>query len=227
MQDPLHFAGTNVKLAFSGPDMSLLLPLTGIPIPKTPPYRITGNLDFADGVVKFNNFAGKVGSSDLEGDINVDTKTQRPTLTADLQSKLVDLKDLGGFIGAEPGDADKGTKRAANTSGKVLPNTPISLPKLNMADVHLKYHAARIEGRHQPLDDMRANLDIVNGQVALHPLSFGIGKGQITGNIDLAERSEQGGFRQGDDRLPAGRRGQAASRPPAPAAAPARSAARP
>ncbi len=191
VQDPLRFAGANVKLAFAGPDMSLLLPLTGVPIPKTPPYNITGNLDFAQGVVKFDHFAGRVGSSDLEGDINVDTKTQRPTIDADLQSKLVDLKDLGGFIGAEPGDADKGTKAVPNTSGRVLPNTPISLPKLNIADVHLKYHAGRIEGRNQPLDNMRANLDIVNGNVALHPLSFGIGRGQITGNIDLAERTDK------------------------------------
>lgn len=191
VQNPLDFAGVDLKLELAGPDMSLLLPLTGIAIPKTPPYRVAGKLDYADGRVKFQDFTGKVGSSDLAGNLDVDTKPDRPVLTADLQSKLVDLKDLGGFIGAEPGDAGKGTKKPVRNDGKVLPNDPISLPKLNVADVHLKYRAARIQGRNQPLDNMRADLDIVNGEVQLHPLAFGIGGGQITSEISLSEVKDQ------------------------------------
>lgn len=192
IQNPLAFAGADLRLELSGPDMSLLLPLTGIAIPKTPPYRIAGKLDYADGVVKFQQFTGKVGSSDLAGDIEVDTKPEhRPIVTANLQSKLVDLKDLAGFIGGEPGDTDKGTKRPAATNGKVLPSDPISLPRLNVADVHLKYRATRIEGRRQPLDNMVADLDIVNGNINLHPLSFGIGTGKISSDITLAEASNQ------------------------------------
>ena len=187
VQNPLAFAGADLKLELAGPDMSLLLPLIGIAIPKTPAYRVAGQLDYADGVVKFQKFTGKVGSSDLNGDLQVDTKPDRPVLTAELNSKLVDLKDLGGFIGAEPGDADKGTKRPTRQNGRVLPDSPIDLPKLNVADVHLKYAAARIQGRAQPLDNMKATLDIVNGAVNVHPISFGIGRGQIVANIQLSE----------------------------------------
>jgi len=190
VKDPLAFAGADLKLDLAGPDMSLLLPLTGVAIPKTPPFRITGSLDYAAGSVKFTGVNGKVGSSDLAGDLQVDTKPQRPVLTAELQSKLVDLKDLGGFIGAEPGDASKGTKRAAAANGRVLPNDPISLPKLNVADVHLKYRAGRIQGRSQPLDNMRADLDIVDGAVSLAPLSFGIGRGKIVSDIKLTESGQ-------------------------------------
>ena len=57
-----------------------------------------------------------------------------------------------------------------------------------MADVHLKYRGARIEGRSQPLDNIVANLDIVDGQIAVHPLEFGVGQGRIVGNIDLAQQ---------------------------------------
>jgi len=190
VKDPLAFAGADLKLDLSGPDMSLLLPLTGVAIPKTPPYQVTGALDYTSGLVKFTGMNGKVGSSDLEGDLQVDTKPQRPVLTADLQSKRVDLKDLGGFIGAEPGDTSKGTKRAAPSNGRVLPSDPVSLPKLNVADVHLKYRATRIEGRAQPLDNMRADLDIENGAVSLAPLSFGIGKGQIVSDVKLSESGQ-------------------------------------
>jgi len=189
IKNPLAFAGVDVKLEIAGPNMALLLPLTGIAIPATPPYRVAGKLDYADGVVKFDGLTGKVGSSDLAGSLGVDTKTARPVVTAALQSRKVDLKDLGGFIGAEPGDASKGTKRAERTDGKVLPNDPISVPRLNAADVHLTYKAGRIEGRRQPLDDMQVNMDIVDGTVTLHPLSFGIGKGRIVSQIHLAEQA--------------------------------------
>ncbi len=191
IENPLNFAGANLKLELAGPDMSLLLPLIGVAIPKTPVYDVAGQLDYEKGVVKFTKARGKFGSSDIGGDIEVDTKPEtRPVLTATLHSQRVDLKDLGGFIGAEPGDAAKGTKRAAPSNGRVLPNDPVNLPKLNAADIHLKYTAARIEGRAQPLDNMRADLDIVNGDVKLHPLAFGIGGGQITSTIDLAEKSK-------------------------------------
>ena len=188
VQDPLAFKGVDLKLNLAGPDMALLLPLTGVAIPKTPAYEIVGKLDYADGTVKFTGFTGRVGSSDLAGTIEVDTKGEkRPVVTADLQSKRVDLKDLGGFIGAEPGDASKGTKQVVRSDGRVIPNEAISLPKLNAADVHLKYRAARIEGRQQPLDNMRVVMDVVNGAVELHPLSFGIGAGTISGDIALNE----------------------------------------
>ena len=190
IKDPLTFAGADLKLDLAGPDMELLTPLTGIAIPKTPAYRIAGQLDYEAGSVKFTNAAGKVGSSDLEGNFAVDTKEARPVLTADLRSQRVDLKDLGGFIGAEPGDASKGTKappsrQQERPNGRVLPDVPVNLPKLTFADVHLKYRAGHIEGRSQPLDNMQANLDIVDGAVKLHPLAFGIGRGQITSTIDL------------------------------------------
>ncbi len=190
IKDPLAFAGADLKLDLTGPDMSLLLPLSGVAIPKTPPYRITGNLDYTKGLVKFTGMTGKVGSSDLAGDLQLDTGPERPVVTGDLQSKLVDLRDLGGFIGAEPGDADKGTKRPTKSNGRVLPNTPIDMPKLSAADVHLKYHAGRIQGRSQPLDNMQVKADIVNGAVSVAPLSFGIGRGQIVSNIQLTGQNQ-------------------------------------
>ena len=192
VQNPLSFGGADLKLDLAGPDMALLLPLTGVAIPKTPAYRVSGQADYQAGQFVFKGIQGKVGSSDLEGDVTVDarptrTKGGRPIVTANLASRLVDLKDLGGFIGAEPGDGDKGTRRAVASNGRVLPSDPISLPRLNAADVHLKFRAARIQGRAQPFDTMRADLDIVNGVVDLHPLSFGIGGGQIIGTIKLTD----------------------------------------
>jgi uncharacterized protein involved in outer membrane biogenesis len=195
VSDPLHFAGTHLRLHLSGPDMALLYPLTGIPIPRTPPYDIAGQLAYADKQIRFSDFRGRLGSSDIGGTIAVDPTTpQRPTVTADLVSQRVDLADLGGFIGSQPGrtttpDQTPAQKRAverAVASPQLLPTTPIDVPKLTAADVHLRYHADHVEGRSVPFDTFASTLDIVDGKIAVHPVTLGVAEGRIVGNIDLA-----------------------------------------
>jgi uncharacterized protein involved in outer membrane biogenesis len=193
VENPLNFAGANLKLEFSGPNAALLMPLTGIPIPETPPYSIAGALDYADHKIRFTHFTGRLGSSDLNGDILVDPGHERPVVDANLYSRQVDLKDLAGFIGGTPGHAgERGTAPAqqaeqarATASDKLLPNTPINLPKLTTADVKLRYKGEHILGRSIPLDNIVANVDITDGRIVAKPISFAVGSGEIAINTDL------------------------------------------
>jgi uncharacterized protein involved in outer membrane biogenesis len=193
VQDPLHLAGAKLKLELAGTDMELLLPLIGIAFPKTPSYRISGDLDYADGKVRFRNFGGQLGSSDVEGNVEVDPGQERPVVTADVSSHLVDLADLGGFIGSEPGRMSTPNQTAeqrqavaqAEASQRLLPTVKISLPKVLAADVHLKYRGARIKGRNMPFDTLATDMDIVDGRISLHPISVGVGQGHITGTLEL------------------------------------------
>ncbi|HQU02171.1 MAG TPA: AsmA family protein, partial [Acetobacteraceae bacterium] len=132
---PLTFGGADVKLTLAGPNMADLLPLIGVPLPATPPYKIAGMLDYAKQQIRFDHFTGQVGSSDLQGDISYTPATPRPKIVAELTSRRVDLADLGGFIGAKPG-AKPAASGQHNTSeaGKLLPQTPFNLPHLKMAD---------------------------------------------------------------------------------------------
>jgi uncharacterized protein involved in outer membrane biogenesis len=199
LQDPVHFKGADLKLRLAGADMSQLEKLTGVPIPKTPPYKIAGKLDFANGRVQFTDFQGTVGSSDLAGKFDFDPGKNRPELKADLHSRKVDLTDLGGFIGAEPGragtpgktPAQKAETAKAEARPKLLPDKPISLPRLTWADIHLQYRGARIEGRSVPLDNLAVTLDIENGAVRVHPISFGVGQGRISANVALTPQNDR------------------------------------
>jgi hypothetical protein len=49
----------------------------------------------------------------------------------------------------------------------------------------LHYHGQSIAGRSVPLDNLDVRLDIKDGQVTLHPLSFGVGKGHIATSVEL------------------------------------------
>ncbi len=196
VQNPLNFAGARLKLSVSGPDMSQTYPLTGIPIPQTPPFAITGNLDYQPPRIRFTDFAGRVGSSDLGGDILVDPRAgQRPDVVMNLVSRRVDLADLGGFIGAPAGRADKtagetvAQKREvehAKTSKALFSSTPFNLPKIRAADIHLNYRADHIENKYTPFDKLVVKLDLVDGRIDLHPLDFVVGNGDIASTILLA-----------------------------------------
>ncbi len=193
--NPLNFGGADLKLSFSGQSMSNLYQLTGVPIPATPPYAITGRLNYSKNSFQFEDFEGRVGSSDLEGTISetMPANGSRRLITANLASRRVDLTDLAGFLGAEPGTTntpgeDAATRAAearANANPKLLPNTPINLPKINAANIKLTYKGTKIINKNVPMDNVVANLSVENGRITLHPLNFAVGSGTIASNIDL------------------------------------------
>jgi len=57
VRDPMALRGADLKLHLAGPDMALLGALTGLPVPQTPSYQLTGQVDFAEHRVQLHDFA--------------------------------------------------------------------------------------------------------------------------------------------------------------------------
>ncbi len=156
LHDPLNLRGATVDLQLAGPDIALLHPLTGVPLPATPPYELGGKLDYAEGRFRFTEVAGRVGRSDVEGTMTVAVRPERrPEVTAELRSRAVDLRDIAGLLGGTPGPPGtpgqtpqqhaQATRREAQAraSPRLLPDQPLNVPKLKAADAHLVYRAPR------------------------------------------------------------------------------------
>ena len=196
IEDPSHLAGAHLQIMFSGQDMANLYQLTGIPIPSTPPFRIRARLSYTQSGISFDDLAGRLGSSDLEGTL---TETPAPTtsgrrqVTGDLSSRRLDLLDLAGFLGGTPGrvstpgqtQATRQKVLAANASPYLLPHKPLDLPLINAANIDLHYRGEHIINRDLPLDNLVVHLIIYNGRITLAPLDFAVGTGTIASNIDL------------------------------------------
>jgi AsmA family protein len=202
LREPLKLRGADLNVEFAGRDMAELVPLTGVPFPKTPPFRLEGKADYAEGRVRLLDANGRVGRSDIGGNLTVSTAGSRPDVTADLRSRSVDLADLGGLIGSQPGRANtpgqtpqqRNAAARAEASPKLLPTTPVNMPRLTAANVHARYRTERIQGRNMPFDSLQAEVDIVDGAVSLHPVSLGIGQGRLTATGTLTPQ-EGGGLR--------------------------------
>lgn len=199
IERPMDFGGAQLKLDFRGANLADLYLLTGVPLPPTSAYRLTGGLDVSKGSVQFKHFTGTVGDSDMSGDLAVDLTAQpRRKITANVTSNKLVLKDLGVAIGAPPSKADvqtgtpgqKEARAKQDASGKVLPDIPISLPRIRAADLDATYKATRLESESTPLDNLEVHVVIVDGQMTFAPVRFGVGSGSINANIMLDGRQD-------------------------------------
>jgi hypothetical protein len=184
LMEPLAFKGLDVSLSLKGPDPYVLYPLIDIALPSLPPYSIKGQLARQGSIWKLLDFDGRVGDSDLHGDIEVDTKGERPFLAADLTSNLLDLDDLGGLIGAQPDPEETASKeqqqKAAVQEQKptVLPDAPINLEKVNSINASVKFQGKRVQTT-LPMDDVALKFELKNSRMTFKPLNFGVGGGDI------------------------------------------------
>lgn len=180
----LALAGLDVRFALSGRSLAELYRLLRVPMPATPPYHLTARLVHADERWQFTGIDGRVGRSDLAGELTVDRRPQPQRISGTLASRRVDLADLSGFIG---GRAESG-QAIAPRPGRVLPDQPFNLEKIAAADVDLRYAGARILTARGLFQDLDSHLRIDRGTITMDPLRFGIAQGQVRGQLAMDTR---------------------------------------
>lgn len=182
-------------LALSGSDLGRLYPVIPLVLPSTPPYRISGKFKRNGDVYRYEDFDGLVGKSDIRGTASY-TASKPPMLKMVLNSKQLDLADMGPLIGLDPKRSAQppGTVRSSPAAQeeaprKVLPNQPFRLERLNAMNADVTLEAGKILRPDEvALEDMRVHLLLNNGVLTLKPLEFGFSGGKIAANIKLDAR---------------------------------------
>lgn len=179
---PFDLGQFNATLSLQGRDMADLYLLTGITTPNTPPYRLSGKLTRDDNVFTFNDFSGRVGSSDLSGDLKVYKAGDRRRVEAELYSRLLDIDDLAAVLGGTPRVTASGdTVMTSGVPGRLLPDAPLNVERLRVMDGTLTYRAAQV--KRNELDVRRVNLgaELKAGILNLDPVSFDFNRGELDG----------------------------------------------
>ena len=188
----------DLALDLRGEDLSLLYPLLGIALVPSPPYRLEGRLVHSGTSWEFQKFSGKVGDSDLAGDLTFDQREPRSRLTANLVSKVVDMRDLQGFIGprrgAKPEEAPAEKQhKAANVAAqrdRVLPDQEFRLDRLRAMDADVKFVGQSIRNKDLPFEKVNAHVKVDDGLMTLDPLDFGVAGGTVASHITIDGRKD-------------------------------------
>lgn len=191
LTDPMHLGALDVRLWFSGSSMAKLYPITGITLPDTPPYATEGHLKAElhrhDSRFSYQDFRGRVGGSDLAGNLLFVTGGKRPKLSGDLHSQLLQFADLAPLIGADSNTRKQQRGDATpQPADKVLPVEPFRTDRWQAMDADVNFTGARIvHGEALPIDSLSTHLVMSNGALYLDPLRFGLASGSVRSNLTL------------------------------------------
>ena len=191
LTDPLHLGALDVRLWLSGSNMARLYPITGITLPDTPPYATEGHLKAelhrSGSHYSYQDFRGRVGGSDLAGNLMFVTGGKRPKLSGDVHSKLLQFADLAPLIGADS-NTEKQQRGDATPqpADKLLPVEPFRTDRWQAMDADVTFTGTRIvRDEALPIDSLATHLVLNNGALYLDPLSFGLAGGTVRSNITL------------------------------------------
>ncbi|MDN0120958.1 AsmA family protein [Yersinia frederiksenii] len=192
LTDPGNLAGLDLELKFSGASLDNLYPLIGVLLPATPPYNTDGHLiaslkQAGGAFYRYENFNGKIGDSDIHGNLTYTASEPRPKLVGKLSSNTLRFADLAPLIGADSNQekANRG-ERSRQPANKVLPTEKFDTKSWGVMDADVTYAAKRIDrDKSLPLTDLSTHVVLNKGELLLDPLRFGMAGGNLNATLRL------------------------------------------
>lgn len=192
--------GIDATFDLRGQSLGDLYGLLGIALPQTSPYALSGNLGKRANLWEVKGLKGKLGLSDIGGEMQFDQGTKVPTLSGTLRSQVMDMDDLGPLIGLPPtarsANAVEGVappptvtqvkRTQRNGQDKVLPTATLDFERLGAMNADVRYTADRIRNvREVPLDKGSVHVKLQDKVLTLDPLDLGVAAGKLIGAIRI------------------------------------------
>ena len=190
--DPFKLEAADIDLTLKGPDLSEIFPLLGVPAPPTPPYSLEGNLVREGETWHFTKMRGRIGDSDIGGEVKVDYGPEKPVLTANLVSDNLDFDDLAPLVGSPP-DTDETAsaeqkKVAAQLEQKdeLFPNVPLNVNLLDVMDMEVSLDAKKVKSENYlPVEALAGTVTVRGGKAVVKPFKIAIAGGSLEGALSL------------------------------------------
>lgn len=192
--DPADPSALDIRLSLRGASMADLFPISGLLLPDTPKFttegRVVGRLQPGALDLRYENFSGIVGESDIAGTLHYRQQEPRPSLRGEVVSKRLRLVDLGRLIGSgDDGRQQPGEIR--QPKGRVLPVSPFKTDRWDTMDVQVRFTGRQIIRKEAlPIDNFGTSIVMKAGVLTLDPLQFGIAGGKLDGTVKIDGRSD-------------------------------------
>ncbi len=193
---PFDLGRFETQLSIAGADLNRLHDLTGLTLPNTPPYSIAGRLARNGDRYDFEKLSGRIGDSDIRGDLFVLTERERPYLEAELRSRRLDFDDLGSLFGAAPATgrgetASAGQKVEAaqrDATQRLLPDATLQVDRVRAMDAKVSYRADAVNAPNLPLRKVSLDMTLDKGVLTMDPVAFTFSRGDLKGKVRLDAR---------------------------------------
>ncbi|MGE8068527.1 AsmA family protein [Pseudomonas sp. NPDC089569] len=197
LTDPLNLGALDLRLKLAGTSLGNLYPLTGVTLPDTPPYATDGHLiaklhEPGGAVFRYEEFNGKIGASDIHGNLSYVASQPRPKLSGSLLSNQLLFADLAPLIGADSNAKQKARGgESKQPADKVLPVEEFKTERWRDMDADVEFTGKRIvHSEKLPFNDLYTHLVLTDGLLSLEPLRFGVAGGKLESQIRLNGRTE-------------------------------------
>jgi uncharacterized protein involved in outer membrane biogenesis len=213
---PFDMAAYRVKFSVSGSDLADVYYLTGLALPNTPPYQLSADVQHTGTVFRLENFKGKLGSSDIEGQLEVEAASNKPKLTAKLHSDRLNMDDLAPTLGhparspatslntaAAAAVTPAPTAKTARHSSKapsptepppaaerLFPDADLQVNRVRGMDADVTYRANSVVAAKLPMKAVNFHLLLRDGLLRLDPLSFVLDAGKFSGSVAIDARKD-------------------------------------
>lgn len=195
LTDPRELGALDLRLQLSGKSLAQLYPLTGVTLPETPAYstdgRLVASLNEPGGArFHYQGFNGRIGGSDIHGDLTYAASQPRPKLSGTLTSEQLRFADLAPLIGADSSAGQKARGVATRQpADKVLPVEAFRTERWRTMDADVRFTGKRIQHSEKlPVTDLSTHVLLDDGQLSLDPLRFGVAGGDLDAVVRLDGR---------------------------------------
>lgn len=195
LTDPGHLGALDLRLKLSGDSLGNLYPLIGVTLPDTPPYATDGHLvaqlhDPAGAHYRYQDFNGRIGASDIHGQLSYRVHPPRPKLTGEISSEQLLFSDLAPLIGADSNAAKQARGASVRQPpDKLLPVEAFHTERWRQMDADVSFTGKRIVKRSNlPISDLSTHVLLDDGVLRLEPLRFGVAGGTLDSHVSLDGR---------------------------------------
>ena len=185
---PFDFGRLQAATQVSGSDLADLYDLTGVVFPNTPNYHLAGDFRRDGQTYIFHRFRGRVGESDLHGELSVQPRGGRRFLKGDIASSSLAFADLNAIFGGAKAGKPAGAKAKVAPDGLILPDAPLRAERVRAMDADVRYRAESVRSKAFPLRQVALHLTLDRGLLKLDPVALTFPHGQLKGSASIDAR---------------------------------------
>jgi uncharacterized protein involved in outer membrane biogenesis len=205
VKKPFDLGQLEFNAHVKGGDLADLYYLTQLALPNTPPFELAAHVERDAKIIKVTKLNGTLGQSDLSGELTVDTSHKRPAIRGVLESRKLRLADLAPSLGTKTatsgtlqgaGDtakpSRKGVKEPAprDPNARLFPTARLQVNRVRAMNADVSFRARSIESGSVPFKQVRLQIKLEDGVLAVTPFEFTLPQGQLSGTVRIDARKK-------------------------------------